>query len=154
MYVCRSPFVFLKRALYRVFMRFSNYLVLSTCFSSPTIIYIFSLDLDHMHKVFSSWRSQALKAYKMEFSSMREVITWSWPSRSQRISHTLPLLPPPAKKKNLRKNILDGWIFSFEIKLFESVRFPSMGIIIHRINASEPSANGGHYKKRIANQNI
>ena len=30
--VCRSPFMFLKSALFRVFMRFPNYLVLPSCF--------------------------------------------------------------------------------------------------------------------------
>ena len=57
--------------------------------------------------------------------------------------HSHPLPPPK------RKNILGGCIFSAQFKLFESVRFPSMGIIIVRINASEPSINRGNYKSAL-----
>ena len=46
--------MFLKGAFRGVFMRFPNYLVLSSFFSSSAIIYIFSRDLDNMHKVSSS----------------------------------------------------------------------------------------------------
>jgi len=41
------------------FMRFPNYFVLSSCFSSSAIIYLYN-----MNEVPSSWRSQVFKAYK------------------------------------------------------------------------------------------